>query len=109
MKAWIEQLEELKQQEAFTTSSSSHHNVEVMVNGVNKATGVAALLKYYQINPEEVMAIGDSNNDLPMMAYVGYPVAMKNATDEMKDMTKQQTSFTNDEEGVYHFLHDYFA
>jgi Cof subfamily protein (haloacid dehalogenase superfamily) len=108
MKAWIEELKKMKSETNFTTSSSSHHNVEVMVEGVNKATGIEALLKHYQLSPGDVMAIGDSNNDIPMMKYVGYPVAMFNATDQIKSLVKETTEFTNDKEGVYHFLKDYF-
>ncbi len=108
MKAWIEELEKMKKETNFTTSSSSHHNVEVMVEGVNKATGIETLLKHYQINPQDTMAIGDSNNDIPMMKYVGYPVAMFNATDQIKALVKEITEYTNDKEGVYHYLENYF-
>ncbi|MDX8045140.1 HAD family hydrolase [Gracilibacillus sp. S3-1-1] len=108
MKNWIECLEELKKETDFTTSSSSHHNVEVMVSGVNKATGIKALLNHYGISPEQTMAMGDSNNDIPMMKYVGYPVGMRNATDQIKELVTDTTTYTNDEEGVYHFLKNYF-
>ncbi len=54
------------------------------------------------------MAIGDSNNDIPMMEYVGYGVAMKNATVEIKEITKDETQFSNHEDGVYHYLKRYF-
>ncbi|SFL66850.1 hypothetical protein SAMN04487943_10313 [Gracilibacillus orientalis] len=108
MQAWIKELENMKQETNFTTSSSSHHNVEVMVEGVNKATGIEALLKHYQISSADTMAIGDSNNDIPMMKYVGYPVGMVNATDQIKSLVKEITEFTNDKEGVYHYLEHYF-
>ncbi|WP_058308858.1 Cof-type HAD-IIB family hydrolase [Gracilibacillus massiliensis] len=108
MKAWIRILEEMKKQKDFTTSSSSAHNVEVMVENVNKSTGIQALLDHYQINPKETMAIGDSNNDIPMMKYVGYPVAMKNATEQIKSLVKDQTEYTNDQQGVYHYLETFF-
>ncbi|MFC4402735.1 HAD family hydrolase [Gracilibacillus xinjiangensis] len=109
MKHWIRELEAMKKEEDFTTSSSSYHNVEVMVAGVNKATGIKALLDLYDIKSDETMAIGDSNNDLPMMRFVGYPVAMKNGTDQMKEIVKEITSYSNDEEGVYHYLAEYFS
>ncbi|MGP4039391.1 HAD family hydrolase [Gracilibacillus sp. D59] len=108
MQAWIEELENMKKETDFTTSSSSHHNVEVMVEGVNKATGIEVLLKHYQINPADTMAIGDSNNDIPMMKYVGYPVGMFNATDQIKSLVKEITEFTNDNQGVYYYLENYF-
>ncbi|MFC4386382.1 HAD family hydrolase [Gracilibacillus marinus] len=108
MKQWTEVLEEMKKDGDFTTSQSSPNNVEIMVANVNKATGIKALLQYYNISNEEVMAIGDSNNDLPMMRYVGYPVAMKNATEQLKQLVKEETQYTNDEDGVYHYLTKFF-
>ncbi|UOQ50072.1 Cof-type HAD-IIB family hydrolase [Gracilibacillus caseinilyticus] len=108
MQQWISELEQLKQEVAFSTSSSSPHNVEVMVANVHKATGISALLEHYGLDAETVLAIGDSNNDIAMMEIVGYPVAMKNATDQIKKITEITTEFTNDEEGVNHFLKDFF-
>ncbi|MGN8645925.1 Cof-type HAD-IIB family hydrolase [Gracilibacillus sp. HCP3S3_G5_1] len=108
MQAWIDSLERIKKESDFTTSSSSYHNVEVMVAGVNKATGIEALLRYYQISPKDTMAIGDSNNDIPMMKYVGFPVGMLNATDQIKGLVKDITEYTNDEEGVFHYLETYY-
>ncbi len=80
-----------------------------MVAGVNKATGIKALLELYNIAPEDTMAIGDSNNDLPMMRYIGYPVAMKNGTDQVKEIVKEITAFTNEEDGVRKYLQEYFS
>ncbi len=107
MEKWIKVLEKMKKQQDFTTSSSSYHNVEVMVEGVNKATGIKALLNHYQISPADTMAIGDSNNDIPMMQYIGYPVAMKNATDKIKQLSVEKTLYTNHENGVHHYLEYY--
>ncbi|RCW64247.1 Cof-type HAD-IIB family hydrolase [Saliterribacillus persicus] len=108
MANWIKELNELKKKTDFTTSSSSPHNVEVMLTGINKASGIKALLDHFNIHREDTMAIGDSNNDIPMMEYVGYGVAMKNATDEIKEITKDETAFSNHEDGVYQYLKKYF-
>ena len=50
---------------------------------VNKATAMEALLSHLGINPSECMAIGDNENDAPMLAMVGYPIAMSDATPEI--------------------------
>jgi len=47
--------------------------------GVTKATAVRALALSYGISLEQVMFVGDGNNDVPAMAVVGHPVAMSNA------------------------------
>lgn len=105
---WKLQLEEMKEGQNFTTASSSKHSVEVMVEGVSKATGIDILLKHYQLSTSKTMAIGDSNNDIPMMKFVGYPVAMKNATDQIKQIVAETTKYTNDEEGVHRYLANIF-
>ncbi|MDV2887766.1 HAD hydrolase family protein, partial [Alkalihalophilus pseudofirmus] len=65
--SWKKELVQLKQEIDFTTSTSSEHNVEIMVAGVNKATGVQQMLKGFGLAERETLAIGDSDNDLPML------------------------------------------
>lgn len=52
----------------------------------------------------ETLAIGHSENDLKMLEFVSYTVAMKNAPDHVKVAADDVTEFTCDEDGVYHFL-----
>ncbi|MCM3653303.1 HAD family hydrolase [Metabacillus litoralis] len=101
---WKNELEKLKQEKDFTTSTSSDINVEVMVANVNKATGIKQMLKHFNLSEEETLAIGDSNNDIQMLQFVSHAVAMKNASDHIKDIADDITDFTCDEDGVYHYL-----
>ena len=106
---WKSELEELKKEIDFTTSISSNHNVEVMVANVNKATGIQQMLKHFDLKGSEILAIGDSDNDLPMFKLVNYAVAMKNAPDHIKEVVDDVTDFTCDEDGVYHYLSSKFS
>lgn len=101
---WKDELEKIKQDIDFTTSISSAHNVEVMVANVNKATGIKEMLHYFDLSDVETLAVGDSNNDLPMFQFVDYAVAMKNASDQIKEIVDDVTEFTCDDDGVYHYL-----
>ncbi|WP_416150604.1 HAD family hydrolase [Salipaludibacillus sp. HK11] len=101
---WKNQLDELKKEIDFTTSTSSIHNVEVMVANVNKATGMKQMLKQFDLTEDDILAIGDSNNDLPMFEFASHKVAMKNAPDNIKEIVDDVTEFTCDEDGVYHYL-----
>ncbi len=101
---WKNELEELKQEIDFTTSISSNHNVEVMVANVNKATGIIQMLKHFNLSESDIMAIGDSDNDLPMFQLVTFSVAMKNAPDRIKEIVDDITEYSCDEDGVYHYL-----
>ncbi len=57
---------------------------EGMAMGVNKGTGLQALCKLLQIDPARVLAIGDNDNDIPMLQVAGHAVAMGNATPGVK-------------------------
>ena len=48
--------------------------------GYSKATGIQYVLDYYHLDLDAAYAIGDSNNDLPMLSYVPNSVAMGNAS-----------------------------
>ncbi|MCT2538172.1 Cof-type HAD-IIB family hydrolase [Aquibacillus koreensis] len=102
--AWKDELEQIKKSINFTTSISSEHNVEVMVANVNKASGIQYLLDRFGVHKSEVLAIGDSDNDFPMFKLVGHSVAMKNASDRVKQVVDEVTEYTCDEDGVYHYL-----
>lgn len=94
--------------EPFVTSSSSEHNVEIMKEGVSKASALELLLDYYDIAAEDLMAIGDGGNDIPMLELAGRPVVMQNAPEELKDQFAEVTEYPNTENGVYKFLKEEF-
>ncbi len=65
-----------------------------------------SVLKYAQsldIKPEEIIAIGDSMNDLPMIQMAGLGVAMGNACEEIKNNADFITK-TNAEDGVAYVI-----
>ena len=66
-----------------TVQTSGFDWLDMTPKDVNKATAMEALLSHLGINPSECMAIGDNENDAPMLAMVGYPIAMSDATPEI--------------------------
>ncbi len=82
---------------------SSPINIEVMPVGVDKGTGVLELATHLGIKMEEVMALGDQENDLPMLERVGFGVAMGNAPQYVKDKARYQT-LPYDQAGVAHAI-----
>ncbi|AXY25694.1 haloacid dehalogenase [Suicoccus acidiformans] len=82
--------------------------LEVVRAGINKAVGVQRVADFYHIPQDCILAFGDENNDYEMIQYAGLGVAMANATDEIKSIADTQTERTNDEDGLAHFLLDYF-
>ncbi len=108
IKNWKNQLNRMRENMDFSISSSSMHNAEIAVNNVSKATGLRLLLKEYGLAPAELMAVGDSENDLPMFELAGYSVAMKNAMDFVQDQADQITKYPYYEDGLYRFLSEKF-
>lgn len=52
---------------------------EISPAGVSKWTGVLSLAKALSVAPDEICAVGDDINDLPMIAAAGWGCAMANA------------------------------
>lgn len=83
----------------FTIIQSSEGNLEFVQPGISKGRAVAALANELGITADEVMTIGDSNNDLTMLAYAGVSFAMANGEATTK-ATAKYLALTNDEDGV---------
>jgi Cof subfamily protein (haloacid dehalogenase superfamily) len=58
--------------------------VESTAPGVDKGEGLRRLCALLDISPARVLAIGDSENDIPMLTAAGYGVAMGNAAPRVK-------------------------
>lgn len=78
--------------------------LEVVPKGIDKAASLERLLQRIQIKREEVIAIGDGFNDLSMIKYAGLGVAMANAQPPVKSNADKITDYTNNEDGVAHFI-----
>ena len=59
-------------------------SLELIPKGASKWKALSFLLDLKNIAPQEVLAIGDDVNDIPMISNAGFGVAMANAFDEMK-------------------------
>ncbi len=85
--------------ENYTVLKSSPFYLEILNKQVNKGEGVRKLAELLGISADEVMAIGDHENDLAMVTYAGSGVAMGNAIDIVKKHARYQT-LSNAEDGV---------
>lgn len=90
---------ELQKIETMEVVSSFEKNFEVMNKGVSKGNAVRILAKYYGILREEIMCIGDNENDISMIKFAGVGVAMGNGTELVKEIADFITD-TNDNDGV---------
>ncbi len=78
---------------------SEPYFLELVPKGIDKARSLAVLLDKIGIKKEEVIAIGDGFNDLPMIRFAGLGVAMANAQEIVRRHADYIT-LSNEEDGV---------
>jgi len=74
---------------------STPYFCEVCHGEATKFCAVEFLRKHYGFKKEEVMTIGDQNNDIELLAAGGLKVAMGNATPELKAVAEYITDTVN--------------
>lgn len=67
---------------------------------ITKATGMGSIIRYFNANIEDTIALGDGFNDLPMFNKAHLSIAMGNAPQAIKDKADIVTT-SLDEDGVY--------
>ncbi|MGN1411864.1 MAG: Cof-type HAD-IIB family hydrolase [Oscillospiraceae bacterium] len=82
--------------------------LEIVPNGVDKATSIEKLISSIGIEHSKTMAFGDGFNDISMVKYVSCGVAMANGCDKIKSIANFITS-TNDEDGIAEFLNKHLS
>lgn len=82
---------------------SADYLLEISSKNVNKAVGIEIALKKLDISRKKSIAFGDGENDISMLDYVEFGVAMKNANSKVKNHADFITN-SNNEEGIYEFL-----
>ena len=83
----------------FSITPSKPYFLEFMVHGISKGTSLLTLIEKCGIKREEVIAMGDSYNDVEMIKMAGLGVAMGNAPDDIKEIADHVTD-TNMNDGV---------
>lgn len=81
-------------------TSSGYGGVDIIPEGVNKGKAIAILQNYMHLNNAQLMAFGDSDNDLELLKYCNHSYAMKNANEVIKKVAKYHTNWDNNENGV---------
>jgi HAD superfamily hydrolase (TIGR01484 family) len=87
-------------------TNSHPFNLELNPLGISKASGVETVCQLLDIRMSEVIAMGDSENDITMIREAGLGVAMGNAQDEVKRIA-DITTVTNDEHAVAKIIRTY--
>lgn len=80
--------------------------MDVAPSGVDKGSTLEFLLEELGLKHEELIAVGDSHNDLSMIQVAGLGVAMANATEAVKRAADYVTT-SNNADGIAHLLNKY--
>ena len=86
--------------------SSGYGCIDILQDGIHKAWGLVELLKRWNLKPEQIMAFGDSENDIEMLELAGISYAMENAEDAVKEVATKIAP-ANSQAGVYQVLENW--
>lgn len=93
--------ESLKKQfkDEYTFSFSLPFFLEIMAKDTDKGTALKNICKICNIDIEKTIAIGDGENDIPMLKVAKLSIAMENAMENVKKIADYITD-TNENDGV---------
>ncbi|MFS9314099.1 HAD family hydrolase [Streptococcus infantis] len=86
--------------------SSGYGCIDILQDGIHKAWGLEELLKRWNLKPEQIMAFGDSENDIEMLELAGISYAMENAEESVKKVATKVAP-ANSRAGVYQVLENW--
>ncbi|RKD27506.1 hypothetical protein SAMN02745883_00595 [Caminicella sporogenes DSM 14501] len=89
----------LNKEKTIEVRKSLTNMLDIMNSGVSKGNAVKKLADSLGIKREEIIAVGDNENDISMIEYAGLGVAMANAEEKVKKIADYITD-TNDNDGV---------
>lgn len=99
----LEQLPNLSVSRSVSGDSPRRESIHVTNATATKQYGVFEVAKLLKISPKEIIGIGDSYNDFPLLLACGLKVAMGNAVPEIKEIA-DYIAPGYEENGVIHVL-----
>ena len=81
--------------------------IEIVKRGISKARGIDYVKSYLNIDSSNIIAFGDEDNDLEMIKYAQYGIAMDNGLDDLKHIANHIT-YSNNEDGIGRYLNEFF-
>lgn len=88
--------------------TSGYGAIDILQKGIHKAWGVEQLMQKWEIQEQEIMAFGDSENDIEMLQLAGISYAMENADTKTKAVANHLAP-ANKEAGVLTVLENYLS
>ncbi len=82
--------------------------IELYTSKTNKGKALKHVANYLGFDKDSIIAFGDAHNDIEMLQCAGLGVAMKNASEDVKQHADVITKYDNTEDGIVHFLNEFF-
>lgn|SRR3989338_5793808 len=82
---------EIYKEKVFISHSNSA--VDITPWGIDKGAGLLFLCEHIGISPGNVLAIGDSNNDMQVLSLAGYVGCPSNSKDEVIDLVRKKGGY----------------
>lgn len=79
----------------FFVVVTSKQDIEIFPKEVNKGKALKKLAKYLKIKSDEILVIGDWDNDIPMIKFAGLGIAMGNSPEHVKKASDEITADNN--------------
>ena len=98
---------ELEKMSNIYVTSSVPRYIEVSHGDVCKRNAIQWLAAYLNVDRGSIAAFGDGENDIEMIEYAGYGVAMGNAVDSLKAIC-DRVALTVEEDGVARVIEEFF-
>ncbi len=95
--------------EKFTSLEVIRSNavqIDLNLKNINKGTACENIANYFSLTVDDVLAVGDAGNDIPMLRSAGFSVAMGNASEEVKKICKAVTK-DNNNDGIKYVIENY--
>lgn len=86
--------------------TSGNDSVDLILPEVNKGVAIQTLLTQWGLKNNELLAFGDANNDLEMLALTEHSYAMEHCSSELAKVAKYRAP-SNDESGVLQVIETY--
>lgn len=83
-----------------TSVFSCPEYLEYCPKNTDKGTGISFLREYLKVRPEETYAVGDEQNDIPMILAAGWGIAMKNGVEETRAVADYVTEQDNNHDAI---------
>lgn len=85
---------------------SNKEQIDLNKKGISKGLAIKLIADYYGATTNDIIAVGDAGNDMAMLKSCGLPIAMGNASKEVKEVCKAVCP-DNNSDGIKYVIDNY--